>query len=186
VTIYQITLRDRETRTVLGYYNGAWTTDRHRAIALPKREVAEDHAARMRDLCPRNAELINVEEIAAADKHLRAREQMPRQIRLSLEGRCSMWSIFPAAAILLAQAQPDPAEKWCLERGQNGAQLCESAAMGLTNAAPAKSGYAAAPARIVIKFRRLIPSPVDPMLGMDYGSIELLPKGWTNGDFPPN
>ena len=44
-----------------------WTTDRHRAIALPKREVAEDHAARMRDLCPRNAELINVEEIAAAD-----------------------------------------------------------------------------------------------------------------------
>src|ERR1700732_4356579 len=50
---------------------------------------------------------------------------MPRQIRLSLEGRCSMWSIFPAAAILLAQAQPDPAEKWCFERGQNGAQLCE-------------------------------------------------------------
>ena len=67
VTVYQITLRDRETRTVLGYYNGAWTTDRHRAIALPKREVAEDHAARMRDLCPRNAELINVEEMAAAD-----------------------------------------------------------------------------------------------------------------------
>jgi hypothetical protein len=68
VTIYQIALRDRETRTVLGYYNGAWTTDRngawttdrHRAIALPKREVAEDHAAQMRDLCPRNAELINV------------------------------------------------------------------------------------------------------------------------------
>jgi hypothetical protein len=29
--------------------------------------VAEDHAAHMRDLCPRNAELINVEEIAAAD-----------------------------------------------------------------------------------------------------------------------
>ena len=67
VTIYQITLRDRGTRTVLGYYNGAWTTDRHRAIALPKREVAEDHAARMRDVCPRNAELINVEEIVAAD-----------------------------------------------------------------------------------------------------------------------
>ena len=36
-----------------------------------------------------------------------------------------MWFIFPAAAILLAQAQPDPAEKWCFERGQNGAQLCE-------------------------------------------------------------
>ena len=36
-----------------------------------------------------------------------------------------MWSIFPPVAILLAQAQPDPAEKWCFERGQNGAQLCE-------------------------------------------------------------
>jgi hypothetical protein len=36
-----------------------------------------------------------------------------------------MWSIFPAAAILLAQAQPNPPEKWCFERGQNGAQLCE-------------------------------------------------------------
>ena len=36
-----------------------------------------------------------------------------------------MWSIIPAAAILLAQAQPDPAENWCFERGQYGAQLCE-------------------------------------------------------------
>jgi hypothetical protein len=36
-----------------------------------------------------------------------------------------MWSISPAAAILLAQAQPDLAEKWCFERGQHGAQLCE-------------------------------------------------------------
>ena len=37
-----------------------------------------------------------------------------------------MWSILPAAAILLAQAQPNPPEKWCFERGQNGAQLFES------------------------------------------------------------
>ena len=36
-----------------------------------------------------------------------------------------MWSIFPAAAILLAQAQPDLAKKWCFERGQKGALLCE-------------------------------------------------------------
>jgi len=39
-----------------------------------------------------------------------------------------MWSIILATAILLAQAQPDPAEKWCFERGQRGAQLCESTA----------------------------------------------------------
>jgi hypothetical protein len=67
VTIYHVTLRDRETRTVVGYYNGAWTTDQRRALNLRKREAAEAHAARMRDRCPRNAELIIVEEIAAAD-----------------------------------------------------------------------------------------------------------------------
>jgi hypothetical protein len=67
VTIYQITLRDRETQSVVGYYNGAWTTDPHRALALGMREAAEVHAARMRDRCPRNADLIKVEEFAAAD-----------------------------------------------------------------------------------------------------------------------
>ena len=67
MTIYQITLRDRETQTVVGYYNGAWTTDSRRALALGMREAAEAHAARMRDRCPRNAELIKVEEFVAAD-----------------------------------------------------------------------------------------------------------------------
>ena len=41
-----------------------------------------------------------------------------------------MWSIFPAAAILLAQAQPDPPAKWCFERGQKGALLCEVTEIG--------------------------------------------------------
>jgi hypothetical protein len=52
---------------VVGYYNGEWTTDQRRALSLRKREAAEAHAARMRDRCPRNAKLIIVEEIAAAD-----------------------------------------------------------------------------------------------------------------------
>jgi hypothetical protein len=39
--------------------------------------------------------------------------------------RCSMWSILPAAAVLLSQAQPDVAEKRYFERRQYGAQLCE-------------------------------------------------------------
>jgi hypothetical protein len=67
VTIYHVTLRDRETQTVVGYYNGAWTTDRRRALNLRWREAAEAHAARMRDCCPRNAELIAVQEIAVTD-----------------------------------------------------------------------------------------------------------------------
>jgi hypothetical protein len=67
MTIYQITLRDRETQTVVGYYNGSWTTDRCRAVIIRRRDAAEAHAARMRDQCPRNADLIKVEEIAAAN-----------------------------------------------------------------------------------------------------------------------
>jgi hypothetical protein len=55
VRSYRITLRDRETRTVVGYYDGSWTTDQRRALDLRKREVAEAHATRMRERCPRNA-----------------------------------------------------------------------------------------------------------------------------------
>ena len=64
---YRITLRDRETQKVVGYYDGSWTTDRRRALDLWRREVAEAHAARMRERCPRNADLIKVEELDAAD-----------------------------------------------------------------------------------------------------------------------
>ena len=67
MTAYHVTLRDRETQTVVGYYNGAWTTDRRRALPLRRREAAEVHAARLRDCCPRNADLIKVEELASAD-----------------------------------------------------------------------------------------------------------------------
>ena len=67
MTSYHVTLRDRDTQTVVGYYNGSWTTDSDRALALRKREVAEAHAARMRERCPRNADLIKVEELDAAD-----------------------------------------------------------------------------------------------------------------------
>ena len=67
MTSYRITLRDRETQTVVGYYDGSWTTDRRRAVALRKRDVAEAHADRLCKRCPRNADLIKVEELDAAD-----------------------------------------------------------------------------------------------------------------------
>jgi len=65
VKSYRITLRDRETQAVVGYYDGSWTTDRLRAVALRKREAAEAHAARLRQRCPRNADLIKIEELEA-------------------------------------------------------------------------------------------------------------------------
>jgi hypothetical protein len=67
VRSYRITLRDRGTETVVGYYDGSWTTDRRRALVHRRREVAEADAARMRERCPRNADLIKVEELDAAD-----------------------------------------------------------------------------------------------------------------------
>ena len=67
MTTYRVTLRDRESQTIVGYYNGTGTTDGRRALTLPERKAAEAHAARMRDRCPRNADLIKVEEFAAAD-----------------------------------------------------------------------------------------------------------------------
>jgi len=67
VSSYRITLRDRKTQSVVGYYDGSWTTDRRRALDLRKREVAEARAAHMRARCPRNADLIKVEELDAAD-----------------------------------------------------------------------------------------------------------------------
>jgi hypothetical protein len=36
-----------------------------------------------------------------------------------------MWSTLPILVIVIAQAQPTPPAKWCFERGQRGAQLCE-------------------------------------------------------------
>src|ERR1700758_2317594 len=43
VTSYRVTLRDRETQIIVGYYDGSWTTDRRRALALRAREAAEAH-----------------------------------------------------------------------------------------------------------------------------------------------
>jgi hypothetical protein len=68
------------TQTVVGYYDGSWTTDHRRAVTLRKREVAEAHAARMRDRCPRNADLIKVEELADADE---------QPVRLSVADRAA-------------------------------------------------------------------------------------------------
>jgi hypothetical protein len=36
-----------------------------------------------------------------------------------------MWSMLPALAVVIAQAQPSPPVKWCFERDQD-AQLCEA------------------------------------------------------------
>ena len=39
MTTYHVSLRDCETQTVVGYYNGPWTTDWCHAVALRKRDA---------------------------------------------------------------------------------------------------------------------------------------------------
>jgi hypothetical protein len=66
MTIYQIisaTARAKPssaTTTAPGLRTGA-------APSIRKHDAAEAHATRLRDRCPRNADLIKVEEIAAAN-----------------------------------------------------------------------------------------------------------------------
>jgi len=79
MTAYQITLR--ESQTV-----GSWTTDRCRAVTTRKRDAAEVHAARLRDQCPRNSDLIKVEEIAAADDEHLNDLRPPRRARRGRDG----------------------------------------------------------------------------------------------------
>ncbi len=123
MTAYRVILRDRETETVVGYFNGSWTTDGRRALTLHERKAAEAHAARMRDRCPRNADLIKVEELPPqiSTGHYTRRYFAPRGAR--------MRPMIPALAIVLAQAaQPgisSTSDKWCFDRGQD-AQLCEA------------------------------------------------------------
>jgi hypothetical protein len=58
VTTYRVTLRDRETQTIVGYYNGTWTTDGRRALTLRERKAAETprrpHARSLSAQCRRH------------------------------------------------------------------------------------------------------------------------------------
>ena len=52
--------------------DGSWTTERHSALDLRKRVVAEAHAAHMRERCPRNADLIKVENPTGSEDSSRS------------------------------------------------------------------------------------------------------------------
>ena len=61
---YCITLRSRTDGTITGWYdgsNGLWSTDHKRQKLFDKRDDARPLCRRLRSLCPRNAEVINIE-----------------------------------------------------------------------------------------------------------------------------
>ena len=67
---YCITLRSRTDATITGWYDGSgsrWSTDHKRQKLFEKKREAKPVRQELRKLCPRNADLIKVEELEAAD-----------------------------------------------------------------------------------------------------------------------
>jgi hypothetical protein len=64
--LYCITLRSRtDTRIITGWYTGGdsrWSTDHKRQTLFDNRYEARAVCDQLRNLCPRNAEVINIEE----------------------------------------------------------------------------------------------------------------------------
>ena len=82
---YCITLRSRtDTRIVTGWYaggNSRWSTDHMRQKLFYNKGEARAVCHELRDLCPRNAEVINIEE-AQVDP---SREAEPRMFSAQVE-----------------------------------------------------------------------------------------------------
>jgi hypothetical protein len=70
---YCITLRARtDTRIITGWYAGSacrWSTDHNRRKVFDNKHNARAVCRELRSLCPRNAEVINIED--AQDDHSR-------------------------------------------------------------------------------------------------------------------
>ena len=61
---YCITLRSRTDALITGWYDGSesrWSTDRYRQKIFDNKRDARPVCDELRSLCPRNAEVINIE-----------------------------------------------------------------------------------------------------------------------------
>ena len=61
---YCITLRSRTDALITGWYDGSdsrWSTDRYRQKVFDNKRDARPVCDELRTLCPRNAEVINIE-----------------------------------------------------------------------------------------------------------------------------
>ena len=115
MTTYRVTLRDRETETVVGYFNGSWTTDGRRALTLREREAAE--------ATPPACAIA----VRATLTSSRSRSSPPQTSRGDTPPAAftprgaPMWPMIPALAIVLAQAAQSgttsTSNQWCFDRG---------------------------------------------------------------------
>ena len=70
---YSITLRSRTDAKITGWYDGSgsrWSTDRTRQKLFDSNQEAKLIRDELRSLCPRNAEVINVEPARVEEKAL--------------------------------------------------------------------------------------------------------------------
>jgi hypothetical protein len=61
---YCITLRSRSDKNITGWYDGSdcrWSTDHERQKLFDKKRNAKPVRYELRKLCPRNADVINIE-----------------------------------------------------------------------------------------------------------------------------
>jgi hypothetical protein len=66
---YCITFRSKFEASITGWYTGSesrWSTDHTRKKLFDRKEEAEPIAMALRKLCPRNADLINIEPTSRA------------------------------------------------------------------------------------------------------------------------
>ena len=83
---YCITLRSRtDTRIITGWYDGTscrWSTDDNRRKVFDNKQDAGAVCRELRSLCPRNAEVINIEDtkddLARNGFNILARRASPR------------------------------------------------------------------------------------------------------------
>ena len=70
---YSITLRSRTDARITGWYDGSssrWSTDQMRQKRFEDKHEATSIRDELRDLCPRNAEVINIEPEQVDEKAL--------------------------------------------------------------------------------------------------------------------
>jgi hypothetical protein len=70
---YSITLRSRTDARITGWYDGSgsrWSTDHTRQKLFDSKHEAKLISDELRRLCPRNAEVINVEPARVEEKAL--------------------------------------------------------------------------------------------------------------------
>jgi hypothetical protein len=83
---YCITLRSRSDATIAGWYDGSagrWSTDHTRQKVFDTKRAAGSACQDLRSLCPRNAEVINIEKVLKNSAQHGQLEE--RRVRLSMK-----------------------------------------------------------------------------------------------------